>query len=120
MCRMVRGKRSWQRGRRDSSYWKDVGTIESYYESSMDLVSVNPRFNLYGERWLIRTFQRPLPPNKCVLGGMNTDSIICDGCIISGGFVTDSILSPGVIVEKGAVVEKSIVFDDAIIEPGRK
>jgi len=101
----------------DSSYWRDVGTIESYYESSMDLVSVNPHFNLYGERWLIRTHQRPLPPGKCVLGGMNPDSIICDGCIISGGIVTDSILSPGVIVEKGAVVEKSIVFDDAIIEP---
>ncbi len=102
---------------RDSSYWRDVGTIESYYESSMDLVSVNPHFNLYGERWLIRTYQRPLPPSKCVLGGMNPDSIICDGCIISGGVVTDSILSPGVIVEKGALVEKSIVFDDAIIEP---
>jgi glucose-1-phosphate adenylyltransferase len=104
----------------DSSYWRDVGTIESYYESSMDLVSVNPLFNLYGERWLIRTYQRPLPPGKCVLGGMNPDSIICDGCIISGGIVTGSILSPGVIVEKGAVVEQSIVFDDAIIEPGAK
>ncbi len=104
----------------DSSYWKDVGTIESYYESSMDLVSVNPHFNLYGERWLIRTYQRPLPPGKCVLGGMNPNSIICDGCIISGGVVTDSVLSPGVIVEKGALVEKSIVFDDAIIEPQAK
>jgi glucose-1-phosphate adenylyltransferase len=102
---------------RDSSYWRDVGTIESYYESSMDLVSVDPQFNLYGERWLLRTYQRPLPPSKCVLGGMNPDSIICDGCINSGGVVTDSILSPGVIVEKGALVEKSIVFDDAIIEP---
>jgi glucose-1-phosphate adenylyltransferase len=78
---------------------------------------VNPHFNLYGERWLIRTYQRPLPPGKCVLGGMNPDSIICDGCIISGAVVTDSILSPGVIVEKGASVEKSIVFDDVIIEP---
>ncbi|MDD5700597.1 MAG: glucose-1-phosphate adenylyltransferase [Dehalococcoidales bacterium] len=104
----------------DSSYWRDVGTIESYYESSMDLVSVNPQFNLYGERWLIRTYQRPLPPCKCVLGGMNPDSIICDGCIISGGIVTYSILSPGVIVEKGALVEKSIIFDDAIIEPQAK
>jgi glucose-1-phosphate adenylyltransferase len=102
---------------RDSSYWRDVGTIDSYYESSMDLVSVNPHFNLYGERWLIRTYQRPLPPSKCLLGGMSPDSIICDGCIISGGVVTDSILSPGVIVEKGALVDKSIVFDDVIIEP---
>jgi glucose-1-phosphate adenylyltransferase len=86
----------------------------------MDLVSVNPRFNIYGERWLIRTFQRPLPPGKCVLGGVNPDSIICDGCIISGGIVTYSILSPGVIVEKGALVENSIVFDDVIIEPRAK
>jgi len=105
---------------RDSSYWKDVGTIDSYYESSMDLVGVDPYFNLYGERWLLRTFQRPLPPGKCVLGGMNPDSIICEGCIISGAVVIDSILSPGVIVEKGALVEKSIVFDDVIIEPGAK
>jgi glucose-1-phosphate adenylyltransferase len=102
---------------RDSSYWRDVGTIESYYESSMDLLSVDPHFNLYGERWLIRTYQRPLPPSKCILGGMNPNSIICDGCIISGGVVTESILSPGVIVEKGALVEKSILFDDVIIEP---
>jgi glucose-1-phosphate adenylyltransferase len=102
---------------RDSSYWRDVGTIESYYESSMDLISVNPQFNLYGERWLLRTYQRPLPPSKCVLGGLNPDSIMCDGCIISGGVVKDSILSPGVIIEKGAQVYKSIVFDDVIIEP---
>jgi glucose-1-phosphate adenylyltransferase len=105
---------------RDSSYWKDVGTIDSYYESSMDLVGVDPYFNLYGERWLLRTFQTPLAPGKCVLGGMNPDSIICEGCIISGAVVIDSILSPGVIVEKGALVEKSIVFDDVIIEPGAK
>jgi glucose-1-phosphate adenylyltransferase len=102
---------------RDSSYWRDVGTIDLYYESSMDLVSVNPHFNLYSERWLIRTYQRPLPPSKCILGGMDPNSIICDGCIISGGVVIDSILSPGVIVEKGALVEKSIVLDDVIIEP---
>jgi glucose-1-phosphate adenylyltransferase len=104
----------------DSGYWKDVGTIESYYESSMDLISINPHFNLYGEKWLFRTYQRPLPPGKCILGGMNPDSIICDGCIISGGVVTNSILSPGIIVEKGALVERSIVFDDVIIEPQAK
>ena len=57
---------------RDSSYWKDVGTIDSYYEASMDLVGVDPLFNLYGERWPIRTYQRPLPPSKCIFGGKAT------------------------------------------------
>ena len=84
---------------RDSSYWRDVGTIDSYYEASMDLVGVDPLFNLYGERWPLRTFQRPLPPSKCVLGGKTPESIVSDGCIISGGTAWNSILSPGVIVE---------------------
>jgi glucose-1-phosphate adenylyltransferase len=105
---------------RDSSYWKDVGTIDSYYEVSMDLLSVDPLFNLYGELWPFRTFQRPLPPSKCILGGRISESIICDGCIISGGIVGNSVLSPGVIVEKEAIVEQSIVFDDVIIEPGAR
>ncbi|MFC2021477.1 glucose-1-phosphate adenylyltransferase [Chloroflexota bacterium] len=104
----------------DSSYWKDVGTIDSYYEVSMDLLSVEPLFNLYGERWPFRTYQRPLPPSKCILGGRISDSIICDGSIISGGIIKNSILSPGVVVEKDALVEQSIIFDDVIIEPGAR
>jgi len=102
---------------RDSSYWKDVGTIDSYYEASMALVGVDPLFNLYGERWPLRTYQRPLPPSKCVLGGMTPESIVSDGCIISGGIVRNSILSPGVVVERDALVAESIIFDDVIIEP---
>jgi glucose-1-phosphate adenylyltransferase len=105
---------------RDSSYWRDVGSIDSYYEASMDLVSVDPVFNLYGEKWVIRTYQRPLPPSKCVIGGIMQDSMVCDGCIISGAVVRSSILSPGVVVEKNALVEESIVFDDVIIEPDVK
>jgi glucose-1-phosphate adenylyltransferase len=105
---------------RDSSYWRDVGTIDSYYEASMDLVGVDPQFNLYGERWPIRTFQRPLPPSKCVLGGRTPQSIICDGCIVSDGTVWNSILSPGVIVERDAAVEQSVIFDDVTIEPGAR
>jgi glucose-1-phosphate adenylyltransferase len=104
----------------DSSYWKDVGTIDSYYEASMDLVAVIPLFNLYGERWPIRTCQRLLPPSKCILSGKTIDSIVSDGCIISGGTVWNSILSPGVIVERDALVEQSIIFDDVIIEPGAR
>ena len=102
----------------DSSYWRDVGSIDSYYEASMELVGVDPPFNLYGERWPLRTYQRPLPPTKCVLGGKILDSIVSDGCIISSGTVLNSILSPGVIVERDALVEQSIVFDDVVIEPG--
>lgn len=105
---------------RDSSYWKDVGTIDSYYEASMDLVGVDTLFNLYGERWMLRTYQRPLPPSKFVLGGKALESIVCDGCIISGGTVWNSILSPGVVVERGAEIEQSVIFDDVIIEPGAR
>ncbi|MBI4285908.1 MAG: glucose-1-phosphate adenylyltransferase [Chloroflexi bacterium] len=102
---------------RDSGYWRDVGTIDSYYEASMDLVGVDPLFNFYGEQWLIRTFQRPLPPSKCVLGGTTPESIVSDGCIVSGAVVWRSVLSPGVIVERDALVEESIIFDDVIVEP---
>jgi glucose-1-phosphate adenylyltransferase len=105
---------------RDSSYWRDVGSIDSYYEASMDLMSVDPIFNLYGEKWVIRTLQRPVPPSKCVIGGRTQDSMVCDGCIISGAFVQRSILSPGVVVERNALVEESIIFDDVIIEPDVK
>jgi glucose-1-phosphate adenylyltransferase len=105
---------------RDSSYWKDVGTIDSYYQANMELVRVDPIFSLYGERWPFRTHQRPLPPTKCILGGNISDSIVCDSCIISGGTVLNSILSPGVIVENDATVEQSIIFDDVMIEPGAR
>lgn len=103
---------------RDSAYWRDVGTIDSYYEASMDLVGVDPLFNLYAEKWPLRTYQRLLPPTKLLIGGSTPGSLVCDGCIISGGTVRDSILSPGVVVERHAYVEESIIFDDVIIEPG--
>jgi len=102
---------------RDSSYWKDVGSIDLYYEASMDLVGVDPVFNLYGQKWPLRTYQKTVPPSKFILGGMAQESTVSDGCIISGGIVRHSILSPGVLVERDAVVENSIVFDNASIEP---
>jgi glucose-1-phosphate adenylyltransferase len=105
---------------RDSGYWKDVGSIDSYYEASMDLVGIDPVFNLYGERWPIRTYPRPLPPSKCVLGGRTPESMVSDGCIISGGTVWNSVLSPGVVVERDSLVEQSIIFDDVIIEPNAR
>jgi len=103
---------------RDSCYWRDVGTIESYYEASMDLIGVDPMFNLYGEKWPFRTYQREIPPTKIVLGGSAQESILSDGCIISGGRVWRSVLSPEVVVERDAVVDESILFNNVIIEPG--
>jgi len=103
---------------RDSCCWRDVGTIDSFYEASMDLVQINPDFSLYGEKWPLRTYQRQLPPSKYILGGRATDSIVSEGCIISGAYVEGSILSPGVIIEKDAFVQQSVIFDDVLIEPG--
>jgi glucose-1-phosphate adenylyltransferase len=105
---------------RDSCYWRDVGTIDAYFESSMDLIQVDPMFSLYGEKWPLRTLQRQLPPTKCVLGGTISESIVSDGCIISGGSVHRSILSPCVVVERDAAVEQSIIFDDVKIDRGAK
>jgi glucose-1-phosphate adenylyltransferase len=102
---------------RDSSYWRDVGSIASYFEASMELVGVDPLFNLYGEKWPFRTLQRQLPPSKCIIGGSTQESLVSDGCIISGGRVWRSILSPNVVVERNALVEESVIFDDVIIEP---
>ena len=80
---------------RDSCCWRDVGTIDSFYETSMDLTEIDPIFSLYGEKWPLRTYQRQLPPSKYVLGGQVRDSIVSSGCIISGGWVNHSVLSPG-------------------------
>jgi glucose-1-phosphate adenylyltransferase len=102
----------------DSSYWRDVGSLDSYYEANMDMIGISPLFNLYTEKWVFRTFERSMPPSKCIIGGTTLESMVSDGCIISGGSVQRSILSPGVIVEKDAVVEESVILDDVIIEPG--
>ena len=104
----------------DSSYWKDLGTIDSYFEASIDLVNINPAFNLYGQRWPLRTYQRIVPPSKLILGGIAQESIVSEGCIISGGIVRRSILSPAVVVERHSLIEDSIIFDDVIIEPGAR
>lgn len=104
----------------DSSYWKDIGTIDSYYEVNMELLDVDPPFNLYGEKWPFRAYERSLPPSKFVFGGRSPDSMVSDGCIISGGVVWKSILSPGVVVERDALVEESIVLDDVSIAPGAR
>jgi len=104
-------------------YWRDVGTLEAYYDANMDLVSVLPEFNLYDKRWPIRTNLRQQPPAKFVFAqegrrmGVAIDSIVSGGCIISGGRVVRSILSPGVRINSYCEVESSILMHDA--EVGR-
>ncbi len=101
--------------KKEALYWRDVGTLEAYYEASMDLVSVSPVFNLYDKAWPIRTHQRQYPPAKFVFGepgrtGTAIDSIISQGCVVSGGMVRSSILSPDVRVNSYTELESSIVF----------
>jgi glucose-1-phosphate adenylyltransferase len=101
---------------RERGYWRDVGTIEAYWQANMDLVSVNPVFDLYNMRWPIRTYTPPLPPAKFVFAeseriGMATDSLVSEGCIISGGRIDRSVLSPGVRVNSFAHVEETILMD---------
>ncbi len=97
-------------------YWKDVGTIDSYYEANMDLVQVNPTFNLYDNKWPIRTYQTQSPPVKTVFSdwqggrvGMAQDSLVSSGCIISGSKVYRSVISPGVRINSYAEVSHSVI-----------
>lgn len=101
--------------KKEALYWRDVGTLEAYYEANMDMVSVSPVFNLYDEHWPIRTHQRQYPPAKFVFAesgrtGTALDSIVSMGCIVSGGVVRNSILSPDVRVNSYSEVDSSIVF----------
>jgi glucose-1-phosphate adenylyltransferase len=101
--------------RKEALYWRDVGTLEAYYEASMDLVSVNPVFNLYDSKWPIRTYQRQYPPAKFVFGepgrtGAAIDSLVAQGCVISGATVKNSILSPDVRVNSYCDVDSCIIF----------
>jgi glucose-1-phosphate adenylyltransferase len=101
--------------KKEALYWRDVGTLEAYYEANMDIVSVSPIFNLYDEAWPIRTHQRQYPPAKFVFAeagrtGTALDSMVSNGCIISGGTVRNSVLSPDVRVNSYSEVEDCILF----------
>ena len=105
---------------RDKSYWRDVGTIDSYYDAHMDLISVMPIFNLYNNEWPIFTQQINLPPAKFVHDGegnqgRTTDSIVSLGTIVSGGIVERSVLSPWVKVNSNSLVTDSVILDGAVI-----
>ncbi|HUA70074.1 MAG TPA: glucose-1-phosphate adenylyltransferase [Solirubrobacteraceae bacterium] len=125
---------------RDRGYWRDVGTLDAYYEAHMDLISVSPIFNLYNDQWPILTWLDPLPPAKFVFDedgrrGHALDSMVCAGVVLSGGVARRSVLSPGVHlhsyaevedailmhgadVGRGAVVRRAIIDKDVRIRPG--
>jgi glucose-1-phosphate adenylyltransferase len=109
-------------------YWRDIGTLDAYYEANMDLVDVDPLLNLYDEAWPIRTYQGQFPPAKFVFAdqhpggrvGVALDSIVSGGCIISGGKVQKSILSPDVHVDQHAEVQESVIMENVEIGEGAK
>jgi glucose-1-phosphate adenylyltransferase len=101
-------------------YWKDVGTIDSYYEANMDLIHVSPQLNLYNYEWPILTNQGNLPPAKTVFDddgrrGENLDSYVCAGCITSGGTVRRSIIGPRGMIHSYSLVEDSILFENVSV-----
>jgi glucose-1-phosphate adenylyltransferase len=103
---------------RDRGYWRDVGTLDAFYDAHMDLISVHPVFNLYNREWPILTWPDPLPPAKFVFEekgrtGQALDSMVCAGVVISGATVRRSVLSPGVHVHSFAEVDDSILFPGA-------
>ncbi len=104
-------------------YWRDIGTLDAYWEANLDLVAVDPLFNLYDQQWPIRTYQGQFPPAKFVFAqdyqggrmGVALDSIVCGGCIISGGRVQTSVLSPNVRVQDHADVRESVIMENVVI-----
>jgi glucose-1-phosphate adenylyltransferase len=109
--------------RKAVKYWRDIGTLDAYWEANMDLVAVDPLFNLYDQEWPIRTYQGQYPPAKFVFAqdyqggrmGVALDSIVCGGCIISGGRVQNSVLSPSVVVQDHADVRASVLMENVVI-----
>jgi glucose-1-phosphate adenylyltransferase len=127
---------------RDRGYWRDVGTLDAFYDAHMDLISVHPVFNLYNMEWPILTLPEPLPPAKFVFAddghtGHALDSMVCPGVIISGAEIKRSVISPSVHVDSYARVEGSVLFSgvrvgqraivrnaivdkDVVLEPGAR
>ncbi len=126
--RMVRQKRPVfafslvDENKKEAKYWRDVGTIEAYYEANMDLVSVTPHLNLYDMAWPIRTLPIAAPPPKFIFAGqepgrvgMAVDAMVSPGCIISGGRVERSVLSPFVRINSYSYVGDSILFENVSV-----
>lgn len=109
---------------RDSSYWRDVGALDEYWNANMDLTGLDPSFNLYGKNWPIHTYQIPAPPAKFVFSnerpegfrvGKALDSIVAPGSVISG-IVRNSVISYYVFIQSWATVEESVIMDDVVVE----
>ena len=100
---------------RDRAYWRDVGTLDAYHEAHMDLVSVDPMFNLYNLDWPIWTYPVQMPGAKFTLDGVSRDSIASPGCVVSGGSIESSVLSPNVRVYENARVDHSVILSHAFI-----
>jgi glucose-1-phosphate adenylyltransferase len=118
---MIHGRRYVQsfsfldENRKRDAYWRDVGTIDAYYEANLELTGVEPQLNLYDDHWPVRTYQPNLPPSKYVFKsdercGAAFDSLVCAGAIISGGQVSRTIVGPQARVNSYAEVEDSILF----------
>ena len=111
------------KNKKDVKYWRDIGTLDAYWEANMDLVAVDPLFNLYDQHWPIRTYQGQFPPAKFVFAqdfdggrmGVALDSVVCGGCIISGGRVQNSVLSPNVVVHDHADVRECVLMENVVI-----
>jgi glucose-1-phosphate adenylyltransferase len=108
----------------DSSYWRDVGALDEYWNANMDLTGLDPSFNLYGKNWPIHTYQVPAPPAKFVFSnerpegfrvGKALDSLVAPGSIISG-IVRNSVISYYVFIQSWATVEESVIMDDVVVE----
>jgi glucose-1-phosphate adenylyltransferase len=106
--------------KRDAGYWRDVGTIDAYFDAHMDLRTVEPMFNLYNQDWPILTHMDPLPPAKFVHDsgdrvGRAIDSLVSNGVIVSGGLVRQSVLSPGVRVNSWATVDRAVLLHNVYV-----
>ena len=114
-------------GENEGHYWRDIGTIDAYYEANMDLIQASPTFNMYDKDWPIRTFQEQFPPLKTIFSGEEVtgrvglvlDSIVSGGCIVSGGRVQRSVLSPNVRINSYCQVYDSILMEGVnVLERG--
>ena len=110
----------WDENKKESKYWRDVGTIDAYFDATMDLIQVDPVFNLYDPDWPLRTYQPQLPPAKFVFSeegrvGTATESIVSSGCIISGSHLRRSILSPNVRVHSFCDIEDALLMPNVTV-----
>ncbi len=110
----------WDENKKASKYWRDVGTLDAYFEASMDLIQIDPVFNLYDPEWPLRTYQPQFPPAKFVFEedgrrGSAISSIVSHGCIVSGSTINRSILSPNVRVHSYCEIEDSILMPNVTV-----